>query len=132
MARVAPEAVPDEPSRGWFRKALRVCGLLVFVVVASFAARGRPVNGIYYHGTGEIIGALVTGAIISFIFLFVVGWIGYAISVWVRRSDRTWREVTFAPTVMIITLVLLLGSAAGRAAQHEDRSPRPNRTQVGR
>jgi hypothetical protein len=120
MGQVAPQALPADPGQGWFRKALRVVGLLIFVVVGSVAAKGRPANGVYYHGTGEIIGALVIGAIISFIFLFVVGWIGYAISVWVRRSDRTWREVTFGPTVMIVTLVLLILSAGGRAAQHRE------------
>jgi hypothetical protein len=67
------EALPDRKKR---RTWLRVLGLIVFTIIGAVAAKGRPANGVFYHSTGELIGALVIGALIAFIFLAIVGSIG--------------------------------------------------------
>ena len=114
VANNLPEA--GNPQR---RKWLSALGLLIFTLIGSFAARGRPANGLYYQGAGDIIEALIVGAIIAFVFLAVVGSIGYGISR-ARGRDKSWRQITFGKAAMITTLVLLILSAAGRAAQHEE------------
>ncbi len=115
----------EHPRRKW----PRVLGLILFTLIGSFAARGRPANGIYYHGTSDIVGALIVGAIIAFVFLAVVGSVGYGISR-ARGRDKSWGQVTFGKAAMITTLVLLVVSAAGRAAQHQEAinkaKPNPN------
>lgn len=101
------------------RRWLRALGLVVFALIGSLAARGRPTNGVYYKDAGDIIEALIVGAIIAFVFLAVVGSVGYAISR-TRGRDKIWRQVTFSRAAMITTLVPLIASAAGRTAQHEE------------
>jgi hypothetical protein len=116
---VAPVSEAPRSRRTGLQKSLRVAGLVLFVLVGSFAARGRPANGVYYDGASDIIEALIVGAIIALFFLAIVGTVGYWISER-RGRDRTRREVTFGRTAMIVTLVFLIISAAGRAAQHAE------------
>lgn len=114
----APAQVAEAPRPRW-RTWLRVVGVLIFTLIGSVAARGRPANGVYYDSTGEIVEGLIIGAIIAFVLLAIVGSIGYGISR-ARGRDKMWRHVTFGKATMVTTLVLLVIIAAGRAAQHEE------------
>lgn len=104
-------------------------GLLLFTLIGSFAARGRPWNGVYYNDVGDFVEALIIGAITALVFLAVIGSVGYGISR-ARGSDKNWGNVAFSRAAMITTLVLLVVSAAGRAAQHQEavEKARPNAT----
>jgi hypothetical protein len=125
VAKAAPEAVQTKPDRTRLHGALRILGLLAFIVIGSVAALGRPANGVYYNGTGDIIEALVIGALIAITFLVIVGTVGYWISRG-RHHHRTWKDVTFGRTAMVVTLVLLILSAAGQAAQREEAVNKAN------
>ncbi|MHB8696387.1 MAG: hypothetical protein ACYDHH_34700 [Solirubrobacteraceae bacterium] len=67
----AHEAEPKESRRGW-RRLARVVGFALFVIVGAVAAKGGSANGVFYHSTGEVIGALLTGVVIGFFFLLPV------------------------------------------------------------
>jgi hypothetical protein len=125
---VAPEASPKR----WPRLALRTVGVVAFVVIASVAARGRPDNGVYYSGLNEVVSSLVIGLLVAMFYLAVVGTIGYVILRLRHRREWSWRQVVFGRTAMIVTLVLLVASAAGRAGEQQksvDRArPDPNGT----
>jgi len=108
---VAKERRP--PVRTRLKQALRAIVFVAFIVLGSLATRGKPANGLYYQGTGEIVGALVAGAVVAVFYLFVVGAIAVGIAK-VRGRSRTLRGATFGLPVMLITLVLLLVSAGGR------------------
>jgi hypothetical protein len=116
-------AVPKR-RRGW-RGVARVVALVLFIVVGAVVAAGRPANGLYYHSWSDWTSALIQGAIVSLFYLMVIGSIGYAIGRWRRRGvpqliERRWRETVFGRSAMIVTLVLLVVSAAGRAASHQE------------
>jgi hypothetical protein len=114
-------AAPPKPRRTWLRTSLRVLGLVAFTAAGSVAARGRPQNGIYYDGWAEIAVALFFGALIAFFVLFVVGTIGHFISTRLRHRDKDWFEITFGRAALIVTAVLLVSSAVGRAAPAHER-----------
>ncbi len=127
--------------RGGWRRVARIVAFILFIMVGAVVAAGRPANGVYYHSWSEWASALIQGAFVSLFYLIVIGSIGYAIGRWRRRGvpqliERRWRETVFGRSTMIVTLVLLVISAAGRAASHEEAvqkaTPNPNGTAVQR
>jgi hypothetical protein len=125
---------PDRPGRGTsrWRIAIKVCAFVVFLFLASVAARGRPANGFYYRSAGEVASSLVVGLLVSVVVLAIVGSVGHLL----RGRGRSWWTSATTFPVMLVTLLLLLGSAAGNASTHQDAvqaaTPNPSGTQVER
>jgi hypothetical protein len=105
-----------EPRESWLRRrhprrAARILGLVLFALLAAPAA--SPGTGHGYSSVTDLIYNLSIGLCIAFTFLAVVGSIGYWISR-ARGRKRSWSAVVFRPGALIVTLVLLLISGAGR------------------
>lgn len=126
---------PDEQSPPIWRRVLKVFVFVLFLVVGSFAAGGRPRNGVYYSSWDEVVQSLVVGALVALLCLGVVGAIGRLLAR-KRGITRSWLHSATTFPALLVTLVVLVLSAGGRAAQHEEAlskaAPNPNGSLVQR
>ena len=103
--------------------------VLALIVVLGTLAVAPPGNGSYYTTTTDFIGSLVAGFLVAFVPLVVVGSVGHFFA---RRegNHRSWLASVTTFPVLVITLILLNLSAAGRIAQHENdvKAAAPNPT----
>jgi hypothetical protein len=116
------------------RHALKVLAFAAFVLFGSVAARGRPANGFYYRNAGEIASSLIVGLLVALVLLAIVGSVSHLARG--RSRGRRWRASVTTFPVMLITLLLLLGSAAGQTSAHQQAvqkaTPNPSGTQTQR
>jgi hypothetical protein len=121
------------PERGTsrLRMALKALTFAAFLLIGSVTARGRPANGFYYRGGSEIGSSLVSGLVVSLVFLTIIGSVGHLLRG--RSRDRRWRASATTFPVMLVTLFVLFASAVGRASSHEQAvqkaTPNPSGTQ---